>query len=147
MMSVHVMHVNMVHVMHVNMVHVNMVSVHVMHMVRLYNFTTTFMTIRSHNARCSKSECYALEARNELIRLTDGKTISLKRDHINEDRDEYGRLLRYVFLSDETLVNDSLIQNGFAEHLSYFPTERNGQFAQSEEEAREANLGLWTVCK
>ena len=96
--------------------------------------------------RTTKRECYSLEAQSELKRLTLGNEIALESDPLNDDKDEYGRFLRYVFLSDGSLINDILIKTGFVRHLSFFSLTLNEQFAESEKYAKENNLGLWAVC-
>lgn len=93
-----------------------------------------------------KSKCFYEEAKQELARLTLDQPVRLESDPLNNDTDEYGRLLRYVYLPDGTLINAQLISNGFARHLSWFPIEQNGYFAKLESEAREKDLGLWEVC-
>ena len=93
------------------------------------------------------TECYGVESKEELERISLGDTVSLQRDLLNENRDKYGRLLRYVFLPDGTMANELLIENGFAEHLSYFPISLNDHFATVEQTAKSSNAGLWSVCK
>ena len=76
--------------------------------------------------------------------LTEGKTVQLLAD--SEDRDTYGRLLRYVFI-DGTFVNAELIWEGYAYARSYGEPPRLFQtFVQLERSAREAGRGLWSRC-
>jgi micrococcal nuclease len=70
-----------------------------------------------------------------------GKIVSLERNV--EDRDEYGRLLRYVWLGD-TMINAELVRLGYAYSYSLPPNMRyEGLFLRLEGEAREQKLGLW----
>ncbi len=98
------------------------------------------------NVRITKRECFSLEAKAELERLTLGKEVTLESDSLNENTDDYGRLLRYVYLSDGTLVNKILIENGFTRHLSFFPLTKSHLFTILQSTARSQNLGLWEVC-
>jgi micrococcal nuclease len=81
----------------------------------------------------------ALEANRSLV---EGKKIRLERDV--EDKDEYGRLLRYVWL-DNTMVNAERINLGYAYSYSFHPNMRyQGYFLRLEKEARERGRGLWS---
>ncbi len=61
-----------------------------------------------------------------------------------EDRDQYGRALRYVWV-DGTMVNWALVRRGYAVLLTYQP---NAQWVEAleaaQEAAREEGLGLWS---
>jgi micrococcal nuclease len=94
-----------------------------------------------------RGRCFYEEARQELARLVLGQALRLEGDPLNDDADEYGRLLRYVYLPDGTLVNARLIAGGFARHLSWFPIEENERFAELEDATRENQLGLWAACQ
>jgi len=60
------------------------------------------------------------------------------------ETDQYGRLLRYVFLQDGTFVNQELVENGYAVAVSYPPdTQYDEQFAAAELIARGASAGMW----
>ena len=89
-------------------------------------------------------QCFGREAKEENMRLVDGKTVRLEKDISETDR--YGRLLRYVYV-DDVMVNEVLVKNGFA-HVSSFPPDIKYQdrFLLVEKEARENNRGLWSGC-
>lgn len=60
------------------------------------------------------------------------------------ETDQYGRLLRYVYLDDGTFVNAELIANGYARLVTYPPDVANADyFADLQREARQAGRGLW----
>ena len=92
-----------------------------------------------------KGECYFEEATTALSYLIDEEKIILSGDPLNENMDDYGRLLRYVY-KDGALINEALIETGATKHLSFFPIILNDQFAETEEKARESGLGLWEKC-
>jgi endonuclease YncB( thermonuclease family) len=74
--------------------------------------------------------------------LVGGKTVYLEKDI--SDTDKYGRLLRYVFLVDGTLVNAELVRLGYAQVSTYPPDVKYQElFLQVQQEAREAERGLW----
>ena len=89
-----------------------------------------------------KDEAYYWEAFKANRNLVEGKRIWLEKDV--EDKDEYGRLLRYVWV-DNTMVNAELVRLGYAYSYSYLPN-LNHQiyFLQMEKEAREHERGLWS---
>lgn len=59
-----------------------------------------------------KGECLYSEAKNININLLEGKKISLIKE--DNDKDIYGRLLRYVYI-DSLFINDYLIEQGFSQ--------------------------------
>ena len=72
-----------------------------------------------------------------------GRPVRLASDSKTGDRDDYGRLLRYVYLEDGTLLNELLIRSGHAFALVRYPFEMQQRFVEAEEQARRARLGLW----
>jgi endonuclease YncB( thermonuclease family) len=82
--------------------------------------------------------CYS-EARNANAALVQGQTVRLVRDVSETDR--FGRLLRYVYVGD-TFVNQALVEQGWAEAVSYPPdTAYLATLQQFEIEARDAQRG------
>ena len=65
-----------------------------------------------------------------------------------EVRDQYGRLLGYLFrASDGLFVNLAMVADGFAEPLSIAPnTTFAGEVSRLVGEARRAGRGLWGAC-
>lgn len=91
-------------------------------------------------------QCFAKEAATYTRSLLEGKAVRLVADV--EDRDKYGRLLRYVHLNDETFVNLALVRDGYARVYTYPPNVAHAkEFVGAEREAREAQRGLWgNIC-
>lgn len=82
--------------------------------------------------------CYA-DASRANADLVSGRTVTLVKDQSETDR--YGRLLRYIYVGD-TFVNRRLVEQGYAEVVSYPPDNAfYDQFLQLEEQARVANIG------
>jgi micrococcal nuclease len=85
---------------------------------------------------------YYLEAEEANRNLVEGREVRLERDV--EDKDEYGRLLRYAWV-DNTMVNAELVRLGYAYSYSYPPNVKyQAYFLQMEKEAREHKRGLWS---
>jgi micrococcal nuclease len=96
-----------------------------------------------------RDECYFGEAREFLHKLIDNKYVRLDKDI--EDRDKYGRLLRYVFIEkenqDNELVNETLVREGYAFDYYISPNKRyKDLFVSAREEAKRENRGLWAEC-
>lgn len=92
-------------------------------------------------------ECFAEAAKQQMVELVSGKTVTLESDPTQSDLDKYGRSLRYVLLSDGTNVNLEMIRRGFAHEYTYnVPYIYQTEFRQSEQTAWEGNLGLWGKC-
>jgi micrococcal nuclease len=80
----------------------------------------------------------ATEANRELV---EGRTVRLVLDV--EHRDQYGRLLAYVY-ADDVFVNAELVRRGLAQIVTYPPNVRHeAQFRSLQREARQAGRGLW----
>jgi len=89
-------------------------------------------------------DCYAEEAMLLNQYLVLAKPVTLVSDQ--KDMDEYGRLLRYVYI-DDIFVNDYLVQNGAARTMTIPPdTKYADQLRESEIEAKKAGLGIWGKC-
>jgi micrococcal nuclease len=87
-------------------------------------------------------ECFGKEASARNRELTEGKRVRLTKDV--SERDRYGRLLRFVYLSDGTFVNELLVREGYA-RVSTFPPDvaKESIFRAAEADARAAKRGLW----
>jgi endonuclease YncB( thermonuclease family) len=83
----------------------------------------------------------ATEANRDLV---GGKTVYLEKDV--SETDQYGRLLRYVFLVSGTFVNAELVRQGYAQAVSYPPDVKYQELlVGAQEEARENGRGLWAA--
>ena len=94
------------------------------------------------------SECWGNDARDELAALAaPGSEVELQRDPALDDRDRFGRLLRYVSAGGRNL-NLALVELGAA--APYFFRGARGRYADelldAAEAARAAGRGLWGRC-
>jgi micrococcal nuclease len=89
-------------------------------------------------------EYYGREAAAFTRRLVMGRVVLLEGDAGTRDRDRYGRLLRYVYLGNGTLVNAEIIKQGYGHAYVRFPFSRMEEFRAYERQAREKGLGLWS---
>ena len=73
--------------------------------------------------------------------LVEGKQVTLEPDI--SDRDERGRLLRYVFV-DDLMINELLLQQGAARlNLTPPDTKYGARLQDAEQSARERGVGIW----
>lgn len=90
-------------------------------------------------------ECYGNVAKEENKKQVNSKKVRLEKDV--SETDSYGRLLRYVFVGD-TFVNEQLVSDGFARAWNVPPDEQyKDALSTSQQESKDANLGLWQVCR
>ena len=74
--------------------------------------------------------------------LVEGQTVTLVRDV--SETDQYGRLLRYVYLDDGTFVNAAIISAGMGRLVTFPPdVAQTENLKQLQAEAREAGAGMW----
>ena len=91
----------------------------------------------------SPVECYGEAASNFLKSYLNNQTVRLESDPINQNRDRYDRLLRYVYMKDGTLVNKKIIQDGYGFAYLSFPFTKAEEFAAAQKDARLNNRGVW----
>ncbi|WP_438446733.1 thermonuclease family protein [Gorillibacterium sp. sgz5001074] len=93
----------------------------------------------------SPVEAYGKEASDYAKSRLTGKTILAYADA--EDKDKYGRLLRYIFIQGETrMFNEELIAEGYANLMTVPPNVMySKQFQKLEREARSGKKGLWAA--
>ena len=84
---------------------------------------------------------FGQEAAEFLRRFTEGLECTLEYEP-TDIRDQYGRLLAYVFVEGR-LVNAEIIRQGYAYAYTRFPCRRQAEFIVLEHEARENQRGLW----
>lgn len=82
------------------------------------------------------------EASQANWELVGGKTVYLEKDV--SETDQYGRLLRYVFLAGGTFVNAELVRQGYAWATAYPPDVKyQALFVQVQQEAQQQGLVIW----
>jgi micrococcal nuclease len=92
-------------------------------------------------------QCFGPEASAFTASLIpDGTNVRVERDV--EERDQYGRLLGYVFrASDGLFINETLARYGYAQQLTYPPNVAYAdRFSAAVGLARDEGRGLWSAC-
>lgn len=102
------------------------------------------------NGPDSSAECFGYEASLFTLEFLKNRAVKLSADPANEDEDPYGRKLRYVDVlqDDGTFVrlNEALLEEGYASFPSEYPVSTPELFSALEDEARDADKGLWGAC-
>lgn len=89
-------------------------------------------------------ECFGPEASRRNHELVEGRRVRLVFDR--ERRDDYGRLLAYVYVGDE-FINAELIAGGYARTLEIEPnTAHASELARLQQQAADAGRGMWAAC-
>jgi len=92
-------------------------------------------------------QCFAEAASQKMSELIGAYDVALQADPTNTNRDRYDRLLRYVYLPDGTMLNRVMVEEGYAFAYLAFPYQHLEEFQRLEDEARQANRGLWRSCE
>jgi micrococcal nuclease len=96
----------------------------------------------------SPVECFGPEASTyaEFL-LPAGTELRLERDA--EARDDYDRLLAYVYrASDGLFVNLDIVAQGYASVLTFPPNvAHSAEFVAAARDAEAASRGLWSTCR
>jgi micrococcal nuclease len=95
-----------------------------------------------------EADCYGHEATRVLVELVPkGTRVTLESDSLLDNKDTYGRLLRYIHVGG-TNVNLILIERGAA--VPYFFHKKRGRYASeflaAARQARSERRGFWKSC-
>jgi micrococcal nuclease len=82
-------------------------------------------------------------ASDYVKKFVEGKKVYLEKEPNYEDKDRYGRLLRWIYLEDGTFVNGKIVKDGYAQVYDKFPVSKLDELRKYQKEARENNRGLW----
>ena len=97
-----------------------------------------------------QEECYGPEA-SRFLKAVLALDVDIWIEEDVEDRDQYGRLLRWVWADFGTgqvyLLNEALLRAGFAERYRNTPNDRYlDELLDAEAFAQDYQLGLWGAC-
>ena len=94
-------------------------------------------------------QCFGEEASAKAKEVLEDKEVVLESDPTQGNRDEYGRLLRYVFLEDGTNFDGFMIFGGYAREYTFKgnPYKYQMEFVQDQNKAKGENRGLWDSCQ
>jgi micrococcal nuclease len=88
------------------------------------------------------SDIFGVEAKQHLIELVEGKNVDLVPDKISNDRDVYGRQLRYVYCNNSD-INRLMVSDGYAFAYLKYSFEKADEYKSAQLEAQHNNVGIW----
>lgn len=86
-----------------------------------------------------------LEARAFAVAALEGRVVTLERDAVTENRDKFGRLLRYVVTADGRNFNETMIGRGYGRMYRRFKFSLKDRFEAAERAAKTAGTGYWQL--
>lgn len=91
-------------------------------------------------------QCFGKEASAQGHKLLENQQIRIETDASVGEVDKYGRTLGYVFLTDGSLYNQTMIAEGYAHEYTYNKQKYKyqAQFKAAELAAKTAERGLWS---
>lgn len=90
-------------------------------------------------------ECFGKEASDKAKEILTGKNVTLEIDNSQDNIDKYGRLLRYITLSDRSDYGKYMIENGYAYEYTYeIPYQKQSVYKSAQAEAKSEQVGLWS---
>jgi micrococcal nuclease len=90
-------------------------------------------------------QCFGIEASTRLKDLLQRQTVSLESDPSQDSQDQFGRLLRYVWLPDGRNANLLMLSEGYANEYTFnLPYKYQSQFKAAARQAKQNQLGLWS---
>lgn len=91
-------------------------------------------------------QCFGKEASNKAKEMLLSQFVTLVADESQGNKDKYGRLLRYITLSNGSDFGLAMISGGYAHEYTYStPYQKQAEYKQAEIDARNENLGLWST--
>ncbi len=91
-----------------------------------------------------REQPWTSRAQAQIASLVVGKEVTLVSDV--SDKDNYGRLLRHVYLNDSLWAQEILVRSGFARVKPYEPdTAQCGMLEAVRREAERESLGIWAA--
>jgi micrococcal nuclease len=103
-------------------------------------------TPETHDPR-KAVQCFGQAAADFTKDLIGQNDVRLEADPQGTNRDRYNRLLRYIYLPDGRLVNAEIIKQGYGFAYLSFPFTKSEEFRFYQNEAMQANRGLWGSCQ
>lgn len=91
-------------------------------------------------------ECFGKESSKYVTDNFLGETVRLETDNSQSKYDKYDRLLAYVYISADIMINEKLINDGYAYEYTYDkPYKFQREFKAAQRLAKSEDRGLWSV--
>jgi len=90
-------------------------------------------------------QCFGREASAHAHELLDGQSVAIELDPSQAERDIYGRMLAYVWLSNGSDFGEAMIADGFAHEYTYnLPYAHIDAYKAAQAQAIASQAGLWS---
>ncbi len=111
-------------------------------LVRYLGIDTPELHTKKEGKWYPRADPFAEEAKDYNFTLLNNKEVRLEYDTVQ--RDKYNRLLAYVYIDGERMVNAEIVRQGYAT-VSFEPPNLKymASFVQMQKEAKENNRALW----
>lgn len=99
----------------------------------------------------TQEQCYAYEAALFTFQALRRRQVALDIDPVNDQVDQYDRLLRYVDIPQGNgnflRLNEMLVRGGFGKVTRSYPLSQKEKYLTMENQSRRNNQGLWKTCE
>ena len=93
----------------------------------------------------TEAECYGEEAKHYATYLLSETHVHLMADPSQDDRDSYGRLLRYAFTMQSENVGSILLRLGYVKEFTFIKDYKfKNSFLAAQNEAKSKEIGVWS---
>lgn len=114
--------------------------------VRIKGTTYRVRVLGIDTPELSAKACYAQKAASRMQSLVQSKSVALRRDSRQPDRDQYGRLVRHVLLADGSYAGYALLKGGFAkEYVPRGDYAGRATFLKAQAYAKAKKIGVWSA--
>lgn len=100
-----------------------------------------------HGGSTPPSQCYGDKAKAYTEASIDGKRVKLVADEKGSNRDRYGRLLRYVYNSQNIPIDEMLVAEGYGFAVDGFSYSKKSDYLSLMSDAENNKKGLWAICE
>jgi micrococcal nuclease len=90
------------------------------------------------------ADCWGDESATFARNLLAGQFVELEYDSTHELRDQYDRVLAYIRLPDDRIVQEVMLTEGQARSFRAFPHKFTDRYNMLESAARSQGLGMWS---
>jgi len=106
--------------------------------IRLLNIDTPEIT-------GERKHPFGFEAKTFIKNMLKNKKVYLRKDPEQEDRDKFGRLLRYVMTDKRLNINVEIVRSGWSAYYTKYGSSAlyHLEFLKAEKEARKPKKGIW----
>jgi micrococcal nuclease len=104
-----------------------------------------YIQVNKYNITKEVALQLGLNAKENTVQIT---SHNLVLDYDKQDRDNYGRLLAYVYLENNKMLNEEILKSGNGVTAFYRPNVKyKKQFKILENEAKKNKIGIWKIIK